>query len=320
MIVLHLRARLVLATALACACLLPVRAETPPAEPPKQPPTATPPAINETGPVEPPVVADDLAWGLPGPLLESLAQRADQYREYLVRFSCDESARVAHYDDANEASKESTKTYAYLLERDARAESFREYRTAGKKKENVDAGSTAGAEVDEESKFPPAYAWVFLFSRFDQPYFMYRSLGERFEGFDWVHEIQFRGALPFTDGKDIRQWEGTVLVDAATFAPVEVRAEPSSQKDRIKAMFERWNRAFNIVGAKVAPRPFGYRCRVGFGLRQDRLNFPTELRYDTFRAVGPKKFIPWMASVRVYEKYQFYKTSTTETPAVPVGP
>src|SRR5262249_51851573 len=151
-------------------------------------------------------------------------------------------------------------------------------------------------EVEEESKFPPAYAWVFLFSRFDQPYFMYRSLGERFEGFDWVHEIQFRGALPFTDGKDIRQWEGTVLVDAATYAPVEIRAEPSSQRDRIKAMFEHWNRSFNIVGIKTAPRPFGYRCRVTFGLRQDRLNFPTELRYDTFRAVGAKQFIPWMAS------------------------
>lgn len=307
---------------LAGASLTPSRGEAPPTEPPKHPAPAAPATPKGTGPSEPPAIADDVAWGLPGPLLDALANRADQYREFLVKFTCAESARVAHYDDANEASRESSKTYAYLLERDAKAESFREYREAQKtaKKNDAESASSAGREIDEESKFPPAYAWVFLFSRFDQPYFMYRSLGERFEGFDWVHEIQFRGALPFTDGKDIRQWEGTVLVDAATFAPVEVRAEPASQKDRIKAMFDRWNRAFNIIGAKVAPRPFGYRCRVTFGLRQERLNFPTELRYDTFRAVGAKQFIPWMASVRVYEEYRFYKTSTTETPAVPVEP
>ena len=54
-------------------------------------------------------------------------------------------------------------------------------------------------------------------------------LGDGFEGFDWVRRIQFRGALPFTDGRDIRQWEGTVLVDAFTHS-----AEYDEEEGRIE--------------------------------------------------------------------------------------
>ncbi len=237
------------------------------------------------------------------------------YRDYAVRFFCAETVRVAHYDESAEATREKTERYDYLLVRDGTdVKEYREIVRKQKRKvgpENQTGGKTAG---DEENRFPPAYAWVFLFDRFYQPYFMYRSLGDRFEGFDWVHEIQFRGALPFTDGKDIREWEGTVLVDAVTLTPVEIRAEPTAQKERIRALFDRWSQAFNLIGFRLAPRPFGYRCRIAFGLRRDSLTFPTELRYDTFRATGPKQFVPWMASVRVYDDYKFFTTETTETP------
>ena len=65
-------------------------------------------------------------------------------------------------------------------------------------------GRIKGEAIDEEP-FPPAYAWVFLFSRFHEPYFVFRLLDTKFDGFDYVHEIQFKGSLSFTDGKDIRQ-------------------------------------------------------------------------------------------------------------------
>ena len=257
-------------------------------------------------------------------MLEALAREADLYRDYALRFTCTEEARIAHYDSSNEATRESVERFAYLLEREADGQTLREYREALKKRQRSGARDVqyepTGKEVDNDERFPPAYAWVFLFSPFHQPYFMYRSLGDRFEGFDWVHEIQFRGALPFTDGKDIREWEGTVLIDVVTLTPLEVRAEPTAQKERIRALFSQWSQAFNLLGFRLAPRPFGYRCRVAFGLRRERLSFPTELRYETFRAMGPKQFVPWMASVRGYGDYRFFKTSTTETTGGPAGP
>ncbi len=274
-----------------------------------------PPATSEAGVPGSAVSEKDSEWGLPKPMLEALARQAEVYRDFALRFSCTENARVAHYDESNEATRESSRKYAYLLERSPDGEAIREYREALRRRSRGE-GSTAGSrEVDDEEKFPPAYAWVFLFSRAHQPFFMYRLLGDRFEGFDWVHEIQFRGASPFADGKDIRQWEGTVLVDAVTLSPVEIRAEPSAQKERIRAIFDQWSQSFNLLGMRLAPRPFGYRCRVHFGYRRDRLSFPTELRYDTFRATGAKQSVPWLASVRVYEDYRFFKTSTSEVPS-----
>lgn len=239
--------------------------------------------------------------------------QAELYRKYALRFTCIETVRVARYDADKEASKETSRRYAYLLEREGGGETLREFRQRMK-----DDGTPRGSNILDEEPFPPAYAWVSLFSRFHQPYFGYRDLGDRFEGFDWVREIEFRGALPFTDGKDIRQWQGTVLLDAVTHTPIEIRSEPTGQRERIRAMFDRWSRAFNLIGIHLAPRPFGYACRVQFRTRRDGLTFPTELRYDTFRAVGAKNTAPWQASTRVYENYRFFKTDTTEIPG-PIG-
>jgi hypothetical protein len=306
--------------AVVVAAMLGVSAQPPPEPGPETErggETSAPPdgASDPDEPEEP-----DGPWSLPDALLARLAGQAEVYRDYLLRFTCTEKARVAHYDESNEASRESMREYDYLLERDPEGGGLREYREVLKRRKKTGETKTSGREAEDQERFPPAYAWVFLFAKEQQPFFMYRSLGDRFEGFDWVHEIQFRGAVPFSDGKDIRQWEGTVLVDAVTHSPVEIRAEPSAQKERIRALFDQWSKSFNIVGIRTAPRPFGYRCRVGFGLRRDRLAFPTELRYDTFRAVSAKHNVPWMASVRTYDSYRFFKTSTTETPMLPASP
>jgi len=300
----------ILAALLALGFLAPARAQNEPKADTPEPP-----------PPPPPVETVEPAWELPKETLDILRLRSEVYRDYAVRFICAETVRVAHYDASAEATSEKTQYFDYMLLREGA--DLKEYREIVKKrqknKDNSDAAADGKKVDDEEQRFPPAFAWVFLFDSFYQPYFMFRNLGDRFEGFDWVHEIQFRGALPFTDGRDIREWEGTVLVDAVTHTPIEIRAEPTAQRERIRALFDRWSQGFNLVGVRLAPRPFGYRCRVVFGLRRDSLTFPTELRYDTFRATGPKQFVPWMASVRVYNDYKFFKTETTETPggAVP---
>jgi hypothetical protein len=249
----------------------------------------------------------DLPWGLPDDLIQPLFERADVYSAYTRRFTCVETARLADYDGNGEVKKEKLRRYGYLLVRDPGQENVREYRQAMAKD-----GSLKTSEVKDEEPFPPAYAWVFLFSRFNEPYFGYRSMGDRFDGFDWVLEIQFKGSLPFTDGKDIRQWEGVALVDAATYTPLEIRAEPTGQGDRINELYDRWARSFNLIGMKLGKKPLGYRAQVQFRIRREGLTFPSELRYDTFRAVTGRQLMPVKASTRTYGQYQITRVKTQQ--------
>jgi hypothetical protein len=290
------------------------RPEVPPPARPNPNPEVSPPPPGEplsktpTRPAPDELMFDlEGPWGLPSDLLARLGKRAEDYRAFAKRVTCDETARVASYDGQGEASKESLRRFAYFLERDAEGTNVRETRS------RLDAeGRPKGDEIEDEGKFPPAYAWVFLFSSFNQPYFAYRDLGDRFEGFHWVRVLQFRGALPFTDGKDVREWEGLALFDAVSLTPVQILARPSSQRERIQAMFDRWSQAFNVIGIHLAPRPFGYRGRVEFRLLREGLTFPTELRYDTFRAVGRRETVPIAAAVRTYDDCKFFSTGATE--------
>jgi hypothetical protein len=250
---------------------------------------------------------DGSPWGLPGELASRLAAVAEQYLDYAVKFTSVETVRKAKFD-GDEAKKETSRRYGYLLERGA-DQSIREFRQKMK-----GDGSITSTEVNDAEAFPPAYAWVFLFSKTNQPYFAYRERGDRFEGYDWVRVFEFKGAVPYTDGKEIRQWDGVVLVDAATLTPVEIRAEPSRQQERLKMLFDRWSQSFNLVGFRVGPKPFGFSGRVLFQTRQDNLTFPTQLRYTSFRAISPKRTEPTEASTRDYSSYKFFKTASTERP------
>ena len=247
-------------------------------------------------------------WGLPADLLAKLASMSEVYAERATGFTATETARAATYD-AGEAGKEKVREYAYILRTGDVPPAFEEVRNLIGRRGGI------GKEVEDSERFPPAYGWIFLFHERHQPYFAYRLVGERFEGFDWVREIQFRGALPFSDGKDIRQWEGTILVDAVHNTPIEIRAQPSSQVERLRQMFQNWSKSFNLAGYRTGPRPFGYRCEVEFRERRAGLTFPSRLRYDTFRAVSPKRTVPWAASSRSYDDYRLFGVATEETVA-----
>jgi hypothetical protein len=286
----------------------PVAPPLPPPPPPPSEEEKTAEDEEEEEPEKPFIPESEEPWGLTEEFLDELAARARAYREYALSFSCTENVRSADYNAYGEADKEQIRNYAYLLERDETAENLREFRQRIK-----DSGKIAKNPTEDQEPFPPAYGWVFLFSKFNQPYFDYRDLGNRFDGFDWVKEIQFRGQVPWSDGKDIRQWEGVAVVDAVTYTPLEIRAEPSNQTERIQEMYRQWAKAFNLIGVKLAPRPFGYRGRIKFRERRSELSFPTELRYDTFRAVSAKQIVLVEASIRQYENYRFYRTFTSET-------
>jgi hypothetical protein len=320
------RSRISFLVLVVAAALAPVGARSqapqPPDGPEPPPPVRPSPEIGQESPPRPEIArapsegppAKEAPWKLPDELLSRLARAAQLYREHALRFTCIETVRLARYDADSEASEESVRRYAYLLEREGTGETLREYRQKVK-----DDGMPKGGEVRDEEPFPPAYAWVQLFSLFNQSFFVYRDQGERVDGYDWVREIEFRGALPFTDGKDIRQWEGTVLVDALNLAPIEIHAVPSGQNARVRALYERWSQAFNLIGLRLAPKPLLYEATVRFGLRKEGLRFPTELRYDTRMAVSATQTVPRQASSRTYDGYQFFKTAATETPGGVVG-
>jgi hypothetical protein len=248
---------------------------------------------------------DGSAWGLSPELATRLAGVAEKYLNYAVKFTCTETVRKARFDDG-EAKKETTRTYGYLLER-GDGQAILEFRQKLKSD-----GSVTTTEVNDAEAFPPAYAWVFLFSRANQPYFAYRERGDRFEGYDWVRIFEFKGAVPYTDGRDIRQWDGVVLVDATTLTPVEIRAEPGHQQERLKLLFERWSQSFNLVGFRTGPKAIGFSGRVLFQTRRDQMTFPTQLRYSSFRAMTPKSTKPTEASTREYSAYHFFETGTNE--------
>jgi len=212
---------------------------------------------------------DGSPWGISSELAAQLAAVAERYVAYAVKFTSVETVLKAQFDDG-EAKKETSKRYGYLLER-GDDQSVREYRQKMK-----GDGTVTSTEVTDAEAFPPAYAWAFLFSKSNQPYFAYRERGDRFEGYDWVRVFEFKGAVPYTDGREIRQWDGVALVDASTLTPVEIRAEPSRQQERLKALFSRWTQSFNLAGYRTGPKPIGFSGRVLFQTRRDNLTFPTE--------------------------------------------
>lgn len=254
--------------------------------------------------------APEEAWQLPAEILAALQATARVYEDYARRFVCREEARRADYDAAEQVKKERVRNYGYLLLRGSVGEPVREFR------QNVAKdGVTYKGEVDDSEPFPPAYAWVFLFSEFFEPYFDFRLVDTRFEGFDLVHEIHFRGSLPFTDGKDIRQWEGRVLVDAFYFTPLELQAEPVGQKERLDGLFRLWSQSFNLLGFRTGKKPLGYSAKLLFGLKKGDLRLPTMLRYDTRRVVAPEQLVRVSASTRSYSRYQFTDV-TAEDPRI----
>lgn len=293
------------------AALPPPEGPEPPMVPPVSPPRQTPSDQDkdeETDPAYMTLLPDDGSpWGLEPTMAEKLGAVAETYLEYAVRFTCNETVRRAKFSDG-EAKKETVKKYGYLLERG-------DGRTIGEYRQKMRSdGSVTDSTVNDPEAFPPAYAWVFLFAKVNQPYFAYRERGDRFEGYDWVRIFEFKGAVPYTDGRDIRQWDGVVLVDATTLTPVEIRAEPSRQAERLKLLFDRWSQSFNIVGFRTGPKPEGFSGRVVFQTRRDKLSFPTELRYTSFHAVSPKRTEPTAASMREYSGYRFFQTKTDERP------
>lgn len=276
------------------------------------PPIPKPRPPKTAGTYRPVLEQSDAPWGVEAGLLEELYAKSAVYEAYTKRFTCNETARLARYSQGK-VSSEKVRRYGYLLTTLPGGSGVHEIR-----QEFAKDGSVRPGAIDDADPFPPAYAWVFLFSRFNEPYFSFRFLDDRFDGFEWVLEFEFRGSLPFTTGKDIRQWQGRVILDAVSKTPLEIVAEPVGQTARIEALYRKWSSSFNVFGMRTGPKPLGHQARVQFRHRKKGLTFPTELRYDTFRAVAPQKVAQTRASIRKYDGYLIYEVTDETEIGVPV--
>lgn len=253
-----------------------------------------------------------LAAGAPGDLVDrqtlaELALVAGRYEQDARRFACTETVRWAGYRGYDRPFRETLKTYDYLLIRTKHGRDLREHRGTGRPRSS--------------RRLPPVYAWTLLFSDFHQPYFSYRDRGEEAHGFERVQRIRFRGSIPFSDGTDIRQWEGEALVDLSTRMPVEIVAEPLNQPDRLVRQYLDYKKSFRLTLAfygfrlaslRLGKRPFGRRVRVRFLLQRNGLRMPWLMELEKFRMVGRERSVPWAGSWRKYADYRFFETEAYE--------
>lgn len=254
-----------------------------------------------------PESADPAPWGLPEPLLDGLTAAAEAYLERSYRFTCVETLRSVRYGPQRAALRE--RLFEYVPRGTHAGREMREFRL------QIDPQGRAGKLVTGGApRFPTADEWTQLFSVWNRPHFMYRDLGTRRDDFDLVREIEFRGWRTFTDGRDIREWEGVALVEVERLRLVEVRARPRNQAARLAFSFDRWARSWKIsfgifagpwfvplVTIRTVRAPLAYQAHVRFDHWREDIRLPTLLQYDTLRVVGRSRLERHRVSTRLYD-------------------
>ena len=242
-------------------------------------------------------------------MMDRLIRKAEEYERYALKFICMEMARNVTYDlSLGEATKEKLETCEYLLESNPDREKLSPYR-----QKMTGAGSQGErSEVKLEYSFPEAYSWIFIFSKNFRNVMKYGYFGKEICSYKLAHVISFRGFQPFSDGKDIREWEGRIWVEEGTSNILKVEAEPIHQSDVLEMKRQEYNQAFSFIGIKLKKKPLGYSSIVYFDFEHDGLTFPTESRNATFQLVARNKKAPVSAMILNYADYHFFKTDTRE--------
>ncbi len=246
---------------------------------------------------------------VPESLMDDLIEKSKAYEAYALRFFCTEMLREASYDSTSgEAEKEKRSTYEYLLEANPDLSSLTAYR----QKVMRTATQIEKREVKLEYNFPEPYAWIYIFSGNFRNVMKYGYERKEIYAYKLAHIISFRGFQPFTDGKDIREWEGRVWVEQGTCNILKVEAEPIHQDDILELKRQEYNQAFSFIGIRFKKRPLGHHVTVLFDFEHDGLAFPTETRNETFELVAKNKKMPSSALIFNYADYHFFRTETKE--------
>jgi hypothetical protein len=146
-----------------------------------------------------------------------------------------------------------------------------------------------------KQKVPPVHDWMQLVAAHNQRYFGYRDLGQVDYAYGKARKIQFRGSLPFEDGTDIRQWEGTVLVDAFTMLPIALEAQQRSLWPQLEHQRDVYMRSFKFgffgFVVRFKKRPIGQRLAVRFGKLENGLTLPVDTHVERVEKVSPDQAV-----------------------------
>jgi len=241
----------------------------------------------------------DTPWGLPNELLERLADQAEAYGTATMNLTFRESTQRLKYPRGriNEGAVRQS-DYVFTLDDGVMV--------------SVPAkGHGSSTKRYGKSKAPPAHAWMQLFSGTNQPYFAFRDLGEVPHAFGKARKIQFRGSLPYDDGADIRQWEGTVLIDSYSLQLLELDAEPLHLWPRLEQQRRKYVQSFKLVLfvqlIRFKKRPIAERVHVRFDVQPNGMWLPADSDVERFELVAPDRALMRSRLVKQFE-YDFDDT------------
>lgn len=243
-------------------------------------------------------------------LLDRAADLVERSREGAVRLTCIERVRSARYDERGEATRESRETFHWNLERDRSDRSIVAVRSKpGGRVVNGPDAEFAGI------RWPDSHEWLGVLGWESRGWFRLDDAPPR--------HVQFRGAVPFDHGEDVREWEGRLELDPLTGRIVSLRASPSSQFERSVRRYDafvtktRWY--ITLFGGTIASGRFGRPPKVAsaevrFQLSAEGTVLPEEVRYETHRFVRRGVSEIERVQVRSYEDCRRVETTTGETP------
>jgi hypothetical protein len=259
----------------------------------------------------PPVTPGDdpRAWGLSPMLLARLGEKSGEYETTALRFTCQESVERTRYRQHSSSGSETSRA-AYLLAHDPVTGEWVEHRA-----------SRVGPRGAPTRPTPLPYEWTFLFLPKNQPYFAYRKVDAAWDGFSRAATIQFRGALPFRTGSDIREWEGIATVDIDTGALLKIVAVQRDETVRLSALRRKYLRRVKISFGLLGGPPLVFtrfgrpidirRITLEFVAVKPTLTLPGDVREDVMK-ITEKGLRPLVTIHRSYTAYRFFETRTRE--------
>ncbi len=247
-------------------------------------------------------------------LMPQWAAAARRYETYALRFVCTETHRTIDYSrSAGEARSEKATPFGYLLTLDPKNASFEVIRqTLDEEKRPT------GNERTLDLPCPEPYMWTFLFLPSLASSVRLHYLGREIQNYRLAHVVSFEGSAPRVDGRDLREWTGTVWIEENTGNIVRVEARPSFQNDRMLALWREFQQAFGLpLGFKTKARPHGYVLSVLFDAEKDGLLFPSRLDLTDFVWLATNREAMDTRLVLTYDDYRFFKTEAEEKVAEP---
>jgi len=241
-------------------------------------------------------------------LMPAWAGAARRYERYALRFLCSETHRTIDYSRfQGEARKEKEKVYGYLLTLDPSSTDYQVIRQV------LDSeGRPTGGEKKIDVPAPEPYSWTQIFLPTLSSTLRFHYLGREIQHYKLTHVVSFEGSAPGEEGRDIREWSGTVWIEENTGNIVRVEARPNYQNERIRTLWKDYVQSFSFPWGKAKARPHGYALAVVFDFERDGLLFPTRVDLTDFTWIATNREVVDTRLVLTYDDYRFFRIESEE--------